>query len=82
MGGPADGMRIDVDPKLNYLDIATTASSCYVTTELEAIKPEARLIFRYRKELIACDTQDYFVFVPEGWDCHDIVEAFIANYRK
>lgn len=81
LGGPVDGWRIEVDTTLEHVVIPINPHPPAYTSDLTVFNATTAPGISYKRETIECGAQDYYVYVPEKWNCNDIIDALILGYK-
>jgi hypothetical protein len=81
LGGPADGWRIDVDTRLETVTIPINPHPPAFTTDATVLSAIASPAYDYKREILECSLESYYIYVPLDWNCSDIIEALIMGYR-
>jgi hypothetical protein len=81
LGGPADGWRIQVDTSRETVLIPINPHPPAFTPDNTVLAASASPAFLYKREEIQCSTEIYYVYVPEDWNCADILDALILGYK-
>jgi hypothetical protein len=81
IGGPADGWRIDVDTNRQLVPIPINPHPPAFTPDKAVLNAEVVPTYIYRKEVLTCGVETYYVYVPQNWNCADITEALIMGYK-
>lgn len=81
IGGPLDGRLIEIDPKLDHVEVAIEHPMAVVA---DPVKEPSKLtdIFYYKKQILDCPSSKFPVFVPRSFTCEQVLYSLIDGYHQ